>query len=142
MTIPAHISYCCKKINRIYSQRLLEILEQKGFGDLRPSFLEILAFVADHPGATLKEIGQSCLLKKQTMTSHVNALVERGYLQKKAGLEDKREQRVFFTDIGEKFKLNLLDAMDTLQEKYRSDIGEVELLRVQNSLESFLVKIH
>jgi DNA-binding MarR family transcriptional regulator len=137
----AEIGSLVKKVHRHYSNFLIEILEQKGFSDLRPSFLEILIVIAEHDGPSLKEIGESCGLKKQTMTSHVNELVIRGYLRKEVGKKDKREQKVYFTELGERFKLNFLEAIDNLENKYQHQIGEVELLRVRSILHNFYQKI-
>ena len=60
-----------KKIYRTYSAELLISLQSRGFTDLRPSFLEVLLFICEHDGPSIKEIGAGCGLKKQTMTSHL-----------------------------------------------------------------------
>ncbi|MDA9792968.1 MarR family transcriptional regulator [Bacteriovoracaceae bacterium] len=125
-----------KKIYRIYSQELLSLLQEKGFTDLRPSFLEILTYLAEYEGSSIKHIGVACGLKKQTMTSHLNELEKRGYIQRKLSETDKREQNVFLTEYGEKFKFNLLDVINELEKKYIRKMGEVELDRIQFVLEN------
>ena len=87
-----------KKIYRTYSQDLLKRLNDQGFTDLRPSFLEILSFVAQNPNSPIKTIGQACGLKKQTMTSHLNDLEKRGYIHRKSGPHDKRELLVSLSE--------------------------------------------
>ena len=103
----SNIGNLLKKIYRIYSQSLLSMLKDRGFSDLRASFLEILSFLCESEGASIKEIGESCGLKKQTMTSHLNELENRGYIKRTTGLVDKRKQKIFLTEYGEKFKLNV-----------------------------------
>lgn len=125
-----------KKIYRIYSQELLSALQERGFTDLRPSFLEILMFLAEQEGSSIKLIGQACGLKKQTMTSHLNELEKRGYIQRKASEVDKREQNVFLTEYGEKFKFNLLEVTNELEKKYVHRMGEVELDRIEFVLDN------
>ena len=66
-----------KKIYRIYSNDLLNDLTDRGFIDLRPSFLEILMYLCEHQNPSIKEVGLYCGLKKQTMTSHLNELEKR-----------------------------------------------------------------
>ena len=39
-----------KKLYRVYSQELLSSLQNKGFTDLRPSFLEVLLYICEHEG--------------------------------------------------------------------------------------------
>jgi len=126
-----------KKIYRIYSAELLNRLQKRGFTDLRPSFLEILTFVTEDEGASIKEIGLACGLKKQTMTSHLNELESRGYIARKAGHKDRREQKVYLTKYGEKFKFSLLEAASELEQEYSNCVGEVELDRVHFLLENF-----
>ena len=131
-----------KKNYRSYSNDLLELLQRKGFIDLRPSFLEILSFVCENNLPTIKEVGIACGLKKQTMTSHLNELEARGYITRRVGHIDKRTQHVCLTDYGERFKINLLEVTNELEGKYLSTLGSVELDRVVHTLETFYEKSH
>ena len=130
-----------KKIYRLYSVELLERLQERGFLDLRPSFLEILMYLCDSESPSIKDIGVACGLKKQTMTSHLNELEKRGYIIRKTGAEDRREQKVFLTDYGHKFKLTLMEVVSELEIKYIGLIGSVEMDRVVHILENFYNKI-
>mgnify|MGYP000719423171 CR=1 FL=1 len=130
-----------KKIYRKFNADLLEALQAKGFLDLRPSFLEILLFVCDVDAPSIKEIGYACGLKKQTMTSHLNELEKRGYIVRKAGIQDKREFKVYLTDYGQKFKVILLEVIEDLENSYLKSIGEVELERIAHTLDNFHTKI-
>lgn len=138
----AVIGSLLKKIYRLYSQELLISLQERGFLDLRPSFLEILTFVCEVESPSIKEIGHACGLKKQTMTSHLNELERRGYIIRKKGLKDKREQNVILTEYGEKFKVSLLEVISDLEGKYMNMIGDVEFDRVTHTLENFFTKIN
>jgi DNA-binding MarR family transcriptional regulator len=130
-----------KRIYRTYSSDLLHALQEKGFIDLRPSFLEILMYVCDSDAPSIKAIGSACGLKKQTMTSHLNELEKRGYINRKIGDKDKREQRVYLTEYGEKFKVSLLEVINDLENKYLKSVGDVELDRIMHTLDHFFVKI-
>ena len=132
----ANIGSLLKKIYRLYSVELIKELQARGFNDLRASFLEILQFLADNEGPSIKVIGLSCGLKKQTMTSHLNELEKRGYIRRVSSETDKREQLVFLTDYGEKFKFNLLQVTQDLEKHYTQKVGEVELDRVELMLEN------
>lgn len=130
-----------KRIYRNYSSELLDSLQQRGFTDLRPSFLEVLLYVCENEGPSIKEVGRACGLKKQTMTSHLNELEKRGYVERKVNPRDKREQNIFLTEYGEKFKLNLFECIDIIEKTYTDVLGEVELDRVQHLLKNFHVKV-
>lgn len=129
-----------KKIYRQYSNELLTTLQRKGFTDLRPSFLEVLLFICESDGPSIKEIGNACGLKKQTMTSHLNELEKRGYLQRHVNERDKREQNIFLTAYGERFKLSLLESISELERMYSDRLGDVELDRVEHLLRHFFEK--
>jgi DNA-binding MarR family transcriptional regulator len=137
----ANIGSLLKKIYRAYSLELLKELEDCGFNDLRPSFLDILMFLSENEGPSIKLIGKACGLKKQTMTSHLNELEKRGYIKRSHSDIDKREQLVFLTEYGEKFKLNLIQVANDLEGLYTSKIGEVELDRVEKMLSHIYLEI-
>lgn len=137
----ANIGGLLKKIYRVYSIELIKELQSSGFNDLRPSFLEILMYLSENDGPSIKMIGRACGLKKQTMTSHLNELEKRGYITRTNSDLDKREQLVFLTDYGEKFKLNLLQVTNDLERQYTSKIGEVELDRVELMLDNLYREI-
>lgn len=132
-----------KKIYRSYSADLIFQLESKGYMDLRVSFLDILTFVIENPsGPSIKEIGAFCGLKKQTMTGHLNELIKRGYIEKKSGLKDKREQKIFLTDYGMKFQFDYREVIQKLELDFINDFGEVELDRIRSILYEFYQKIN
>lgn len=116
-------------------------LEQRGFTDLRPSFLDILMYVCDVENPSIKQIGLHCGLKKQTMTSHLNELEKRGYIVRKASPSDRRELKVSLTEYGQKFRVSLLQVLEDVDLHYEQILGAVELDRTLLSLGSFYQKI-
>ncbi len=131
-----------KKIYRSYSNELLRNLQIRGFTDLRPSFLEVLLFICEHDGPSIKDIGVGCGLKKQTMTSHLNELEKRGYIERRNNQSDKREQNIFLTEYGLKFKLNLFECISEIEKMYTTLIGDLELNRVELTLKNFHSKLN
>ena len=130
-----------KKIYRLYSNELLKRVEQRGFTDLRPSFVEVLIYICENDGPSIKEIGVACGLKKQTMTSHLNELQKRGYINRVESERDRRSQHIHLTEYGQRFKLNLFESISELEKVYTDRMGEVELDRIEFSLRNFLDKI-
>jgi DNA-binding MarR family transcriptional regulator len=127
-----------KKLYRSYSNSLLQVLELKGFTDLRPSFLEVLLVICENPGSSIRDIGKNCELKKQTMTSHLNELEKRGYIKRQINPHDKREQNIFLTDYGDRFKLALFEGIESIERNYARAFGDVELER----MEAILLRFH
>ena len=137
----SHIGSLLKRIYREYNSELLLSLQQKGFTDLRPSFLEVLLFICENEGPSIKEIGGACGLKKQTMTSHLNELEKRGYISRKLNSRDKREQNIFLTEYGEKFKFTMFESINEIESSYSQVLGEVELDRMEHLLTNFHSKL-
>jgi len=123
-----------KKIYRAYSADVLSRLAERGFSDLRSSFLEVLLFICEHEGAAIKQIGDACALKKQTMTSHLNELERRGYVVRKVSERDQRSQCVFLTEHGAKFRLSFFEVIELVDDIYKEKVGEVELVRIEDAL--------
>jgi DNA-binding MarR family transcriptional regulator len=137
----SEIGSLLKKIYRNYSSDLLQALANKGFIDLRPSFLEILIYVCENSAPSIKEVGHACGLKKQTMTSHLNELERRGYTLRVKSERDKREQLVHLTEYGQKFKISMLEVLSDLEGKYLETVGEVEMDRIIHTLKNFQAKV-
>ena len=133
----ANIGSLLKRIHRYYSADLIQTLSTQGFVDLRPSFLDVLLAICENEGASIKAIGEAVGLKKQTMTSHLNELEKRGYIRRELNESDRREQNVFLTEYGQRFKLSLNDSVSILDKTYSERIGELELERIQLILENF-----
>lgn len=130
-----------KRIYRHYSNELLRGLQNRGFTDLRPSFLEVLIVICEKEGASIKEIGLECGLKKQTMTSHLNELEKREYINRRINPKDKREQNIHLTQMGEKFKLALMETLEEVEADYISKVGAVELERTQFVLKNLMKQV-
>lgn len=137
----AQIGSLLKRIYRLYSGELLVILHNKGFTDLRPSFLEVLLAICEKDGPSIKEVGLACGLKKQTMTSHLNELEKRGYIFRETNLHDKREQNIFLTEYGQRFKFALNESISELENSFSMILGDVELDRFEHLLSGVHTKI-
>jgi DNA-binding MarR family transcriptional regulator len=130
----SQIGTLLKKLYKSYSNELLEKLQDRGFTDLRVSFLEVLNYVSRNDGVSIKLIGDGCGLKKQTMTSHLNELVKRGYLRREKGQNDRREQNIYLTSYGQQFRIALNECISELDEHYSQLVGSVELERLLSIL--------
>jgi DNA-binding MarR family transcriptional regulator len=137
----SNIGGLLKRLYRMYNSQLLQVLESRGFTDLRPSFLEVLLVICENEGPSIKEIGAGCGLKKQTMTSHLNELEKRGYIFRQVNASDKREQKIYLTEYGEKFKLNLFECLANIENEYCILVGDVELDRIEYVLENYHTKL-
>ena len=131
-----------KRIYRPYNKGLIQMLREKGFNNLRPSFLDILLYICENNNASVCTIGKACALKKQTMTGHLNELEKRGYVIREMDSDDKRKHNVILTEQGKKFKLSLYECLDELEKVYCDQIGERELDTIEYGLKNLHSKIN
>ncbi len=130
-----------KKLYRAYSLDVIEKLESLGYAGITFSYLEVLSFVCENEGVSLKTIGKSLGLKKQTMTNHISELEKRGLLERKQCPNDKRSQLVYLSENGFSLKKHLLEIISVIERDYEKIIGSVELERLRNSLGAFYSRL-
>jgi len=75
------------------------------------------------------------------MTTHINELVKRGYVVKKVNPEDRREQAIYFTEFGNRFRIALQEISHQIHEEWSLHLGEVELKRLYFILDTSMKKI-
>jgi DNA-binding MarR family transcriptional regulator len=89
------ISKTKKKMKKFIENSLLE----KGINDIVPSYGNILTVLYDNNGQLkMNEIGKILGKDKSTITTLVNNLEKRGYVEKVRSSEDKRAVYVSLTD--------------------------------------------
>lgn len=123
-----------KKIYRIYSLDILDKLEHFGHEGITFSYLEVLSFLCENEGVSLKTTGKSLGLKKQTITNHISELEKRGYLFRTPCPNDKRSQLIFLTELGLSLKKHLFQSISEIENSYEKIIGIIELERIRENL--------
>ena len=68
--------------------------------DLTVPQFRTLAFINNHPGASLSDAAEFIGLTLSSMSILVNGLVERGLVQREPGLADRRRVHLSLTDAG------------------------------------------
>lgn len=64
--------------------------------------LRVLRFVALEPGLVQGRLANLCYLEKTSTSKMVTALVKRGLLRRKIGVEDARQVRLYLTALGQR----------------------------------------
>src|SRR5579862_44459 len=78
---------------RTYGDAIREALDRAGYGDLPRNGPYVLGAIA-RTGAPLSEVIEELRVSKQAAGQLVDALVERGYLDRAADPDDRRRVRV------------------------------------------------
>ena len=123
-----------KKIYRAYSRDIMLKLQTLGHEELTYSYLEVLSFICENEGSSLKLIGKSLGLKKQTITNHISELEKRGYLLRRPCLQDRRSQLIYLTEYGLSLKNQLNQSIHATENDYENIIGDIELEKLKEGL--------
>ncbi|WP_262691127.1 MarR family winged helix-turn-helix transcriptional regulator [Kordiimonas aestuarii] len=94
-----------------------EILAQSRFGRAHH---RVLYFVGRNPGTTVSGLLSLLRITKQSLSRVLGQLVEEGYIQQDAGLEDRRQRLLHLTDKGKAFEKELFASQrDRVAEAYK-----------------------
>ena len=80
------------------------ILSDYGFGRAHH---RVLHFVDRHPGLTIAELLDILKITKQSLNRVLRELIEKGFIEQRAGIEDRRQRRLFPTASGHELSVRL-----------------------------------
>jgi DNA-binding MarR family transcriptional regulator len=94
-----------------------EILAESRFGRAHH---RVLYFVGRNPGTTVSGLLSLLRITKQSLSRVLGQLVEEGYINQEAGLEDRRQRLLHLTDKGKAFEKELFASQrDRVAEAYK-----------------------
>ena len=80
------------------------ILSDYGFGRAHH---RVLHFVDRHPGLTIAELLEILKITKQSLNRVLRELIEKGFVEQRAGTEDRRQRLLFPTAAGHRLAVQL-----------------------------------
>ncbi len=114
-------------LGTLVNEFLKDKLREKGNYDLCPSQCSLLYIVFKNGGRVqIKEIYDTLLKQKSTITEMINRLVSYGYLEKQGCTEDRRISYVIATEKAIKFKDDFDEISRNLVEKVYKGFSEEE----------------
>lgn len=105
--------------------------------------LQVLSCLWREQGATQQMLAERTARSKASLSSLMNTLEKRGYIERCVGPSDRRNKQVFFSREGERFWLQILPIINELYLRFEQSIGRdrlrdisSDLKRIQNELEN------
>lgn len=98
------IVYLAASVREQANTLILKLLAGYGVGDLLPSHGAVMKALFERNPCQMGELADMTGRKKNTVTSLVSTLEERGYCRREASSQDARVQLVFLTDKGESLR--------------------------------------
>lgn len=107
---------------RDYTSRADEALADMGLGR---AHVRVLYFVARNPGMTVSELLGLLRITKQSLSRVLATLVERGYIEQKTGVQDRRQRLLSLTEEGRALEKRLIEYQRTrVANAFRNAGGE------------------
>jgi len=100
------------------------VLDEYGFGRAHH---RVLHFVGRQPGLTIAELLDILKITKQSLNRVLKELIEKGFIESRMGVTDRRQRLLFATQAGEELAGRL--AMIQTNRIYRALEGETEEVR-------------
>ena len=105
--------------------------------------LQVLSCLWREQGATQQMLAERTARSKASLSSLMNTLEKRGYIERCVGPSDRRNKQVFLSREGERFWLQILPIINELYLRFEQSIGRdrlrdisSDLKRIRNELEN------
>ncbi len=119
--------------------RYLEIaMRESGIEDLPPSYGDVVFVIGKRGPLEIGEVGRLVGKDKSTVTSVVNDLVKKGYVEKTRDDEDRRRVRVTLTDKARRAQGELFRISKTFNRRFLKGFTDQEQKQLADFMERLL----
>ncbi len=101
----------------------------------------VLLALADHPGASQREIAEKVGVQDATLTHHLAAMEESGLIRRYRAPEDRRVQRIELTEEGTALFRRLAKTARAFDERLRRGVPDDEIARTKDTLARLLANV-
>ncbi|AZP12810.1 MarR family winged helix-turn-helix transcriptional regulator [Undibacterium parvum] len=98
------------------------------------SQFDIIATLGNTQGMSCKELGEKTLITKGTLTGVLKRLEQKGFLQRSASSEDRRQQLIQLTPLGEQSFADIFPQVVAQGSECFSDYREADFLALEQEL--------
>lgn len=113
----------------MYNRLLMEMLSDTGLTAGQP---KVLDYLGEHDGASQKDIAANCYIEPATLTSVLNGMEAKEFIERKRLNGNRRTFHIFLTEKGKEKQRRVADAfakMETETFKGYSKEQEMELVK-------------
>jgi DNA-binding MarR family transcriptional regulator len=128
-----HIGRLLQQGSRLYNQRAITLLRQRGYPDLTRAHLHVLTNL-DPEGTRITVLAERAAITKQSMGQLVDELEQHGYVVRTADPSDRRAARVLFTERGWEFLFDAYEIWAAIEADYQTVLGAEGLAGLRQAL--------
>ncbi len=125
------LGHVLTRASRLFNEQALQAVHAAGFPEVRESWIALLRHL-DPPGVRSSVLAERLGVTRQAAGQLVSELERAGYLERVADLSDGRAKLVRMTERGLHAWLAGLQALRTLQDDLRHEVGADALSALQS----------
>ena len=114
-------------------RRMLELLHERGFGDLDAAHLNVFQYPGPQ-GARPSELAAQLRISKQALNYLLGELERLGYLERRPDPEDLRSKRIVLTPRGTSAILVIRDAVAEMETAWSERLGPKRFAQLRRLL--------
>lgn len=118
---------------RVFEQRVLELMREKGFGDLGAAHVNLTRHL-DEDGSRLTELADRAAMTKQSMRELVEQVERAGLVKREPDPDDGRAKIIVFTPAGRKWLEAFGESVATAEMEMADVIGDERLRGARDAL--------
>jgi DNA-binding MarR family transcriptional regulator len=99
-----NVGFLLAKALQRWNELLGVAFAREGFPEVRPAYGSILLSLQEEDGLQIVELARRAGLSKQTLTTQLKALEERGLVVREPDATDRRATRIYLTERGREFR--------------------------------------
>ena len=134
------LGFLTRRVSRAIGKRLLENFQQAGLAVSIDQWL-LLVCIYHHDGQNQQCIGDFCAKDRASITRLIDQLERERYLERKADLNDRRNNLIFITPKGCDFTRQLMRLAEQTLEESTAHINPAQLALCRQTLLEVLANL-
>ena len=130
--------YLINQIQKISLRKFNELLKEKNIDEFNGSQGVILYSLWNNKELTIKEIGKITGLAKNSLTSMLDRMEEKGLIRRKDNSEDKRSIKIMLTDKAKELEKDYNDISNKMSNIFYKNFSDKEINEIENYLERII----
>jgi DNA-binding MarR family transcriptional regulator len=133
-----NLGFLLAKASQRWNEVLASAFAAAGFPEVSPAFGSILLPLAEEDGLQIGELGRRSRLTKQTMTTMIRLMEERGLVDRRPDVEDRRASRIYLTERSRAFLPVAQRVLRDLNRRVESRLTPEERQVLHHSLQELI----
>ena len=133
-----NLGFLLAKASQRWNEVLAAAFAAAGFSDVSPAFGSILLPLAEEDGLQIGELGRRSRLTKQTMTTMIRLMEERGLVERRPDVDDRRASRIYLTERSRAFLPVARRVLRDMNQRVESLLTPGDLRVLHHSLHELL----